>query len=158
MTPDPPPLSLKPKNNYLEWRFRLKRLTMGWEKSRQCYNIYSIEIRLEHRCLQKCFLIGKYYVSCLWAPLLVLTQSKETVSWSNLFFFYNKSKILTTLFMVKYEKITPHNQQVFCMIKWGKNKQKQQMVLALVLSLWFITINGLAYNVKVMCQLFFHVD
>ncbi len=65
-----------------------------------------IEIRLECRCLQKCFLIWKYYASCLWAPLLVLTQSKETVSWSNLVFFYNKSKILTILFIVKYEKIT----------------------------------------------------
>jgi hypothetical protein len=41
--------------------------------------------------------------------------------------FYNKSKILTILFIVKYEKITlfdeflvlleAHNQQVFCMFK-----------------------------------------
>ncbi len=62
-------------------------------------------------------------------------------------FFYNKSKILTILFMIKYEKITifwyvfsvggAHSQQVICMFKWGKNKQKQQRVLALVLSLWF---------------------
>jgi hypothetical protein len=48
---------------------------------------WSIEIRLECRCLQKCFLIWNYYVGCLWAPLLVLMQSKETVSWSNLVFF-----------------------------------------------------------------------
>jgi hypothetical protein len=39
-------------------------------------------------------------------------------------FFYNKSKIMTILFIVKYEKITlfdeylgAHNQQVFCMFK-----------------------------------------
>jgi hypothetical protein len=50
---------------------------------------------------------------------------------------YNKSKILTILFKVKYEKSTVfsvvgvHNQQVFCMFKWRK-----KMVLALVLSLW----------------------
>jgi hypothetical protein len=44
-----------------------------------------------------------------------------------IWFFYNKSKILTILFIVKYEKITlfgeflvlvgAHNQQVFCMFK-----------------------------------------
>jgi len=33
-------------------------------------------------------------------------QSKETVFRSNLVFFYNKNKILTTLFIVNYEKIT----------------------------------------------------
>ncbi len=91
-----------------------------------------IELRLECRCVQKCFHIWSYYVCCLCAPLLVLTQSKETVSWSNLVFFYNK--ILTKLFRVKYEKITPfwwvfsvvgaHNQQVFCMFKWGKKETK----------------------------------
>ncbi len=42
-----------------------------------------IEIRLECRWLQKCFLIWNYDVGCLWAPLLVLTQSKETVFWLN---------------------------------------------------------------------------
>ncbi len=40
--------------------------------------------------------------------------------------FYNKNKILTILFIVKYDKITndeflellgPHNQQVFCKFK-----------------------------------------
>jgi hypothetical protein len=34
----------------------------------------------------------KLYVTCLWAPLLVLTQSKETVSWSNLVFFTTKTR------------------------------------------------------------------
>jgi hypothetical protein len=58
-------------------------------------------------------------------------------------FFYNKSKIQTVLFMVQYEKITlfdeflvllgPIISRFFCI---GKNKQKQQRVLALVLSLW----------------------
>ncbi len=42
-----------------------------------------------------------FIIFCLWAPLLVLTQSKETVSSC---FFYNKSKILSILFIVKYEK------------------------------------------------------
>jgi hypothetical protein len=32
----------------------------------------------------------KLYVTCLLAPLLVLTQSKETVSWSNLVFLQQK--------------------------------------------------------------------
>jgi hypothetical protein len=35
-----------------------------------------------------------------------LTQSKGTVTLSNLVFFYNKSKILTIFFIVKYDKIT----------------------------------------------------
>ncbi len=47
---------------------------------------------LECRCLQKCFLIWNYYVCCLWAPLLLLTQSKETVFWSNLVFFTIKAR------------------------------------------------------------------
>ncbi len=51
-----------------------------------------IEIRLECRCLQKCFLIWNYYVGCLWAPLLFLRQSKETVFWSNLLFFTIKTR------------------------------------------------------------------
>ncbi len=42
-------------------------------------HIHCIEIRLECRYLQKCFLIWNYYVCCLWASLLALTQSKETV-------------------------------------------------------------------------------
>jgi hypothetical protein len=60
-------------------------------------------------------------------PLLVLTQSKETVFLIQFGVFYDKSKILTILFIVKYEKITlfdeflvlvgAHNQQVFCMFK-----------------------------------------
>jgi len=32
---------------------------------------------------------SKMLISCLWAPLLVLTQRKETVFWSNFVFFYN---------------------------------------------------------------------
>ena len=66
------------------------------------FSVVSIEIRLECRCLQKCFLICNYYVGCLWARLLVLTQSfliKFGV-------FYNKNKILTILFIDKYKKIT----------------------------------------------------
>ncbi len=47
----------------------------------------TIEIRLECWCLQKCFHNWNNYVGCLWDPLLVLTQSKETVFWSNLVFF-----------------------------------------------------------------------
>ncbi len=51
--------------------------------------------------LAKMFPHLKDYVSCLRAPLLVLTQSKETFSLSNLVFFYNKSKILTLIFIAK---------------------------------------------------------
>jgi hypothetical protein len=39
-------------------------------------------------------------------PLLVLTQSKETGFLIKFGAFYNKNKILTILFIVKYEKIT----------------------------------------------------
>jgi hypothetical protein len=54
--------------------------------------VWAIEIRLESRCPQKCFLIWNYYVGCLWAPLLALTHSKETVFWSNLVFFTIKTR------------------------------------------------------------------
>jgi hypothetical protein len=61
--------------------------------------------------------------------------------------FYNKSKILTILFIVKYETITlsseflvlsgPIISTVFLHVQMRKKiKQKQQRVLALVLSLW----------------------
>ncbi len=62
--------------------------------------------------------------------------------------FYNKSKILIILFIFKYEAITlfdeflvllgPIISRFFACSNEGKNKQKQQRVLALVLSLWFI--------------------
>ncbi len=61
-------------------------------------------------------------------------------------FFYNKSKILTIFFIVKYEKITLFDEFLvllgpiirsffFAYLNEEKNKQKQQRVLALVLSL-----------------------
>jgi len=50
-----------------------------------------IEIRLvECRRLQKCFLIWNYYVCCLWAPLLVLTQSQKNSFLIKLGFFTMK--------------------------------------------------------------------
>jgi hypothetical protein len=59
--------------------------------------------------------------------------------------FYNKSKILTILFIVKYEKITlfdeflvllgPIISSFFAYSNEEKNKQKEQRVLALVLTL-----------------------
>ncbi len=118
---------------------------------------------LECRCLQKCFLIWNYCVG--W--LMVLTQSKATFFWSNLvFFFYNKSKILTILFIVKYEKnhtfwwvfsvFGAHNQQVFLHFQMRKKtKQKQQRVRALVLSLWLKGLpmtNNLAILSKCLWQ------
>ena len=39
-------------------------------------------------------------------PLLVLTQSKETGFLIKFGVFYSKNKILTILFIVKYEKVT----------------------------------------------------
>jgi hypothetical protein len=78
---------------------------------------------------------------------LVLTQSKETVFLIKFGGFYNKSKILTILFIVKCKKITlldeflvllrPIISRFFACSNEEKNKQKQQRVLALVLSLWF---------------------
>ncbi len=60
--------------------------------------------------------------------------------------FYNKSKILTILFIVKCEKITlfdeflvllgPTISRFFACSNEENNKQKQQRVLPLVLSLW----------------------
>ncbi len=72
------------------------------------------------------------------------TESHELpVSKNN---FTIKKKILTILFMVKYEKITlfdeflvllgPIISRLFTCSNEEKNKQKQQRVLALVLSLW----------------------
>ncbi len=89
-----------------------------------------IEIRLECRCMQKCFLIWNYYVCCLWAWLTWFWHKAKKQFLDQICFFNNKSKILTILFIVKYEKITlywwvfsvvgAHNQQVFCMFNWGK--------------------------------------
>ncbi len=66
-------------------------------------------------------------------------------------FFYNKRKILTILFIVKYEKITLFDEflvllgtivgRFFACSNEGKNKQKQKRVLALVLSLCIIEIS-----------------
>ena len=60
--------------------------------------------------------------------------------------FYNKSKFLTILFIVKYEKITlfdeflvlsgPIISRLFTCSNEEKNKQKQRRALAQVLSLW----------------------
>jgi hypothetical protein len=73
--------------------------------------------------------------------------------------FYNKSKILTILFIVKYEKITlfdeflvllgPINSRFFACSNEEKNKQKQQRVIALVLSLWFVPIK--IFQPRAMC-------
>ncbi len=64
-------------------------------------------------------------------------------------FFYNKSKILTIIFIDKYENITlfdeflvllgPIVSRFFACSNKEKNKQKQQRVLALILSLWFLS-------------------
>ncbi len=59
--------------------------------------VWIIEIRLECR--------WNYYVGCSWGPTLGFDTQQKTVFWSNLVFL-QKSKILTILFIVKYEKIT----------------------------------------------------
>ncbi len=71
-------------------------------------------------------------------------------------FFYNKSKILKILFIVKYEKITlfdkflallrPIISRFFACSNEEKNKQKQQRVLTLVLSLWVQLITHFEKN------------
>ncbi len=76
-------------------------------------------------------------------------------------FFNNKSNILTILFIVKYEKITlfdeflvllgPIISRLFAFSNEEKNKQKQQRVLALVLSLcWRVGIRMLSLT---LCSL-----
>ncbi len=65
---------------------------------------------------------------------------------------------MTILFIVKYGKITlkwtvfsvvgAHNQQDFCIFKWGKNKPKQQSMSALVLSLWAQPTENIVYSVR----------
>jgi len=104
-----------------------------------CLSVCLIEIRLECRCLQKCFLIGNYYDCCLWAPLLVLTQSKETVPWSNFVFFTIKAKFWQCwqcyiwenhTFWWVFSVVWAHNQQVFACSKEGKiNKDKKECLL-----------------------------
>ncbi len=90
-----------------------------------------IEIRLECRCLQKCFFIWNYYVGCLWAPLLVLTQSKETFFWSDLVFFTIKTRVWKYYSYLNMRKLHFNDKFLvllgtiissrFCMFKWGKN-------------------------------------
>ncbi len=82
-------------------------------------------------------------------------------------FFYNESKILTILFIVKYEKITlfdeflvflgPIISSFFACSNEEKNKQKQQRVLDLVLSLW----NKISIKVNALMltpHLFHHIS
>jgi hypothetical protein len=74
--------------------------------------------------------------------------------------FYNEKKILTILFMVKYENITlfdeflvllgPIISRLFTCSNEEKNKQKQQRVLVLILSLW-----TQASNVGMIRQVFY---
>jgi hypothetical protein len=105
--------------------------------------LVSIEIRLECRWLQKCFLIWNYYVGCLWAPLLVKTKSKETVFLIKFGVSCNKNKILTILFIIKKSTLTdeflvlsgPIISRFFACSNEEKNIPKQQRVCALVLSL-----------------------
>ncbi len=64
--------------------------------------------------------------------------------------FYNKSKILTLLFIVKYEKITLFDEflvllvsiisRFFACSNEDKKYTKNQRVLALVLSLWLMPV------------------
>ncbi len=61
---------------------------------------------------------------------MVLAQSKEIVFFIKFGVFYNKSKILTILFIVKYEKITLFNEflvllgQVFLHVQMRKKLTK----------------------------------
>ncbi len=98
----------------------------------------TIEIRLECRRLKKCCLIWNYYVCCLWAPLLVLTQSKETVSWSNLVFFTIKARFCQYYLYLNMKKshflmsfyflvlLGPIISRFFCMFKCGKKIKKNK--------------------------------
>ncbi len=103
---------------------------MGLCITNDSMNVYTIEIRLECRCLQKCFLIWNYYVGWLWAPLLVLTQSKETIFWSNLVFFTIKTRFWQLNMRnshFNYEflvSLGPIISRFFCIFKWGKKLTK----------------------------------
>jgi hypothetical protein len=93
----------------------------------------------------KCFLIWNYYVGCLRALLLALTQSKETVFWSNLVFFTIKSRFWQYYSWLNMRKshvnderlvlLGPIISRFFACSNEEKNKLKQQRVRALVLSL-----------------------
>jgi hypothetical protein len=104
------------------------------------------EKRLEWRRPQKCFHIWYYYVGSLWAHSWFWHIAKKQFFDTIWCFFTIKTRFWQYC-IVKYEKITlswtvfsvvgAHNQQVFCMFKWGKKIiQKQQSVRVLVLSLW----------------------
>ncbi len=79
-------------------------------------------------------------------PTLGFDTKQRNSFWIKFGVFYNESKILTILFTVKYEKITLFDEflvllgpiigRFFACSNEEKNKQKQQRVLALVLSLW----------------------
>ncbi len=85
------------------------------------------------------------YVGCLWAPLVVLTQSKETVFWSNLVFFTIKRfwqfhaflNMRKSHFLMFLVLLGPIISRFFACSNVEKNRKKQHRLLAQVLSLWF---------------------
>jgi hypothetical protein len=105
--------------------------------------VKTIEIRLDCRWLQRCFLIWNYYVGCLWAPLLFLTQSKETVFWLNLMFFTIKQDSDNIIHSWIWEKSHFNDE---CLVLFGpiisrffacSNEEKRGACSSPVLSLWY---------------------
>ncbi len=115
---------------FMGWRWFRRIVTLPNPFLRTDWNYAQAEIRLDCRCLQKCFHIWNYYDGFLWAPLLVLTQNKETVVWSNLVFFTIKTRFWQYYSLLNMRKshfndeflvlLGPISSRFCCMFKWGK--------------------------------------
>jgi hypothetical protein len=87
----------------------------------------AIEIRLECRCLQKMFPRLKLLCLLFMGPALAFDTKQRNTFLIKFGVFYNKSKNLTILFIVNYEKITLFDEflvllgliisRFFCMFK-----------------------------------------
>ncbi len=121
-------------------------------KTSLSFFLYIFLLGLRHRVKTRVQVLSKMFphlkLLCLLfiGPTLVFVTKQRNSFLIKFGVFYNKNKILTILFIVKYEKnhtfwwvfsvVGAYNQQFFAYSNEEKNKQKQERVLALVVSLW----------------------
>ncbi len=120
------------------WPVKFKNILLFVTDTGQNKLEFAIEIRLECRCLQNASSLFESIMFTVYGPHSWFWHKAKKQFLDQIWrVFSNKSKILTMLFIVKYEKITHFNEflvllgpiisSFFCMFKWGKiNKQKQQ--------------------------------
>jgi hypothetical protein len=89
------------------------------------YCVANIEIRLECRCLQKCFLIWNY-VGCLWAPTLGFDTKQRNSFLIKFGVFYYKNMISPISMVSKGSH--------------GNDEQGENIIKIFILCLWLQTV------------------